>query len=207
LTGPRLDRTRARLPGTIMALQGDANGVLSKATAFFVNIFERWMPDSFVVAVVLTLLTFLLSVTAAGFGPGETLVAWGNGFWGLLAFANQIVLTLIFGYAVALTPPVNRLLKWIAAKPKTPTGVDLLVGFIGGVTALLSWGLSLVAGAIMACFTGAECLRRGVRAHYPLLVASGFSGFVVWHQGLSRDRSSWMPPMPWVPTLLTSPWL
>ncbi len=187
MTCPGLHRTRVRLPDTVIASQGDANGVLSKATAFFVNIFQRWMPDSFVVAVVLTLLTFLLSVTAAGFGPRETLMAWGDGFWGLLTFTNQIVLTLIFGYAVALTPPVNRLLKWIAAKPKTPTGAYLLVSFIGGVTALLSWGLSLVAGAIMARFTGAECLRRGVRVHYPLLVASGFSGFVIWHQGLSSS--------------------
>ena len=161
--------------------------MLSKATAFFVEIFERWMPDSFVVAVVLTLLTFVLSVTAAGYGPGDTLSAWGSGFWGLLTFTNQIVLTLIFGYAVALTPLVNRLLKWIAAKPKTPTGAYLLVAFIGGVTALFSWGLSLVAGAIMARFTGAQCLQRNVPVHYPLLVASGFSGFVIWHQGLSSS--------------------
>ena len=59
--------------------------------------FVRWVPDSFVVAVGLTLLTMLLAVTVAGYGPMDTVNAWGDGFWNLLKFTNQITLTLLLG--------------------------------------------------------------------------------------------------------------
>ena len=53
--------------------------------------------------------------------------------------------------------------------------------------ALVSWGLSLVSAGIMARAIGETCQRKGIRVHYPLLVASAFSGFVIWHQGLTSS--------------------
>lgn len=161
--------------------------MLGAATSFFVRSVNRWMPDSFVIAICLTILTFILAITVAGASPTTALTAWGDGFWDLLTFTNQIVLTLIFGHALAQTGPVNRLIRRIASIPGSPTGAYLLVAFTSGVTALFSWGFSLVAGAILARFTGEECKRRGIKVHYPLLVACGFSGFVIWHQGLSSS--------------------
>jgi len=161
--------------------------MLDRLTSGFVRTFERWMPDSFVVAICLTVFAFALGITVAGATPLEAIVAWGDGFWDLLAFTNQIVLTLILGHAVAHTPLINQALRRVARVPRNPRSAYLLVGFIGGASALFSWGLSLVAGAVMARFTGEECKRKGIQIHYPLLVASGFSGFVIWHQGLSSS--------------------
>lgn len=76
---------------------------------FLVRFFLRWVPDAFVVAVLLSLLTFVLAVIVAGFGVAETISSWGDGFWNLLIFTNQITLTLLFGYALANTSCQRRL--------------------------------------------------------------------------------------------------
>jgi len=55
------------------------------------------------------------------------------------------------------------------------------------VLALFSWGLALVSAGIMARANGEACLRKDIRVHYPLLVASAFSGFVIWHQRLTSS--------------------
>ncbi len=147
----------------------------------------RWVPDSFVIAIVLTLLTFILAVSMGGYGAKETVVSWGGGFWNLLKFTNQITLTLLFGYALANTAPVQRLLIKIASQVNQPTAAYLLVSFVTGLCALVSWGLALITAGIFARAVGEACRRKGVKVHYPLLVASSFSGFVIWHQGLSSS--------------------
>jgi short-chain fatty acids transporter len=58
---------------------------------------------------------------------------------------------------------------------------------VTGACALFSWGLSLIVAGIMARAIGRHCERSGIPVHYPLLVAASFSGFVVWHQGLSSS--------------------
>lgn len=149
--------------------------------------FVRWLPDAFGVALVLTLLTLFLSVMVAGFPPGEAIEAWGDGFWNLLTFTNQITLTLLFGYAFANTPPVRAALLRVSGLVNSPRAAYALACFVTGALALVSWGLSLVASGIMARSIGEACRRKGIRVHFPLLVASAFSGFVIWHQGLTSS--------------------
>ncbi|MGF1463492.1 MAG: short-chain fatty acid transporter [Maricaulaceae bacterium] len=167
----------------------DLSTAASKAgpADFFVRLAQRWMPDAFVVAIVLTAFTFVLSVGVAGYSPHNSIAAWGDGFWDLLTFTNQVVLTLLFGYALAHTKPMVRALNWAASRAKSAGGAYLLVGFVSCIAAAFSWALCLVAGAIMARRTAAACEARGIAVHYPLLVATGYSGIAVWHQGLSSS--------------------
>ncbi len=152
-----------------------------------VRFFMRWIPDSFVIAIILTLFTFLLSISVADFGIADTISTWGSGFWDLLKFTNQITLTLLFGYALANTRPVHQLLLKVAEMIRTPRMAYVLVCLVTGICALLSWGLALITAGIVARAVGESCRRRGIIIHYPLLVASAFSGFVIWHQGLSSS--------------------
>jgi short-chain fatty acids transporter len=151
----------------------------------FVRFFMRWIPDSFVIAIILTLVTFVLAVSVGDFGIKETVVSWGGGFWNLLKFTNQITLTLLFGYALANTSPVRRMLLHVAGWVNRPVSAYIMVSLVTGICALVSWGLALITAGIIARAVGEACRRKGVRVHYPLLVAASFSGFVVWHQGLS----------------------
>lgn len=160
---------------------------MPRFTSSIVVFFERWMPDAFVVAVVLSALTFLLAVTVAGATPVETVTAWGDGFWNLLEFTNQVVLTLLFGYALAYTPFMQKMLRKAAGTVKSARGAYLTVAYVSCATALFSWALGLVAGAVMARTVGAVSRDRGITVHYPLLVACAYAGIVIWHQGLSAS--------------------
>ena len=160
---------------------------MNRLVSLFVRLFVRWMPDAFVVAVLLSILTFILAVTVAGYSASAAIQSWGDSFWNLLTFTNQITLTLLLGYAFANTPPVRAVLLRIARLARTPASAYLLACFISGVCALFSWGLSLIAAGIMARNIGESCRQQRIKVHYPLLVASSFSGFVIWHQGLSSS--------------------
>lgn len=153
----------------------------------FVYLFNRWMPNPFIFAALLTIVTFLMAVLIAGYPITKTVDAWGNNFWSLLTFSAQIAMTLITGYALAHTPLVHKLLDDFAGLVRSPASAYVLVGFAAGVASLFSWGIGLIAGAIIARETGRLCLERGIKIHYPLLVATAYSGFVIWHQGFSSS--------------------
>ena len=104
---------------------------------------------------------------------------------GLLAFMTQVALVLLLGYTLATTRPVARALVRIASIPKTPRAAYAFVALVASVASLISFGLGLVVGGVIALEVGRAARRRGVRLHYPLLVASAYSGFAVWHMGYS----------------------
>lgn len=159
--------------------------MIKKLSDFFVEMVERWIPDPLVIAALLTALVLVLSVTVADFGVSQTIDAWGGSFWSLLRFTGQMILILVFGHALAGTAPARQLLLSAAERITTARGAYIIVCFVSALAALISWGLALVVGAIFAR-TVAESLKgKNVAVHYPLLVASSYAGFVIWHQGLS----------------------
>ena len=154
------------------------------------------MPDPFVIAILLTIVTAALALLIgdwSGLGEDETrlvalLDAWRDptdGLWKFLAFAMQMCLILITGHAVAMTRPVRGLIDMLASIPQTTASAALLVGGLACVAGVLNWGLGLIVGAFMAREVGRSMSARGIRAHYPLLCAAGFMGLLVWHGGLS----------------------
>ena len=150
-----------------------------------VRLVEKWLPSSLVFAVILSFLVAILALTLTESGPTEVLRAWGDGLSSLLAFIAQISIVLLLGYVLAHTTPVQRLLKRIAGIPRGPRGAYAFVTVIAGLASLISWALGLIVGGIIALEVARSARERGIRLHYPLLVASAYSGYVIWHMGYS----------------------
>lgn len=146
----------------------------------FVRLTERYLPDPFVLVLLLTLLVFALAVTLQQQSPLAVLQYWGDGFWGLLGFAMQMMLVLVTGFLLATTPLVQRALDGLAAKVQSAGTAIVLVTLVALMASWLNWGFGLVVGAFFA-----KALARRVAVDYRLLVASAYSGFVVWHGGLA----------------------
>ena len=153
----------------------------------FVTFVERYYPDPFVFVVLLSVLTFLLSLVLADATPATALSAWGDGLPSLLAFTAQICITLLAAHALAHTDRVQTLLKRIGNIPNNATGAYALVAFSAGIGSLIAWSLGLIVGATVAREVAAQGAKRGIRIHYPLLVASAYAGFVIWHMGYSSS--------------------
>ncbi|BBL80237.1 short-chain fatty acid transporter [Rubrobacter xylanophilus] len=150
-----------------------------------VNLVERWMPDALVFAIVLTFVVALMALGLTDSTPLEVLRGWGDGLAGLLEFIAQIAIVLVLGHTLAHTGPVERMLRNIARFPRTPAMAYAFVTVIAGLASLISWALGLIVGGIVAFEVARVARSRGIRLHYPLLVACAYSGYVVWHMGYS----------------------
>lgn len=156
---------------------------IAKLGQFFAKIAEKYLPDAFVFAILLTVLVFILGMVIKAQTPWEMVTHWGGGFWNLITFTGQVMTTFVMSYALALTPPVARLLEKIAKTCKSPGRAILTVTFAALGASIISWAFGLVVGGIMAKLVG----RQVKDVDYRVLVASAYSGYVVWHGGLSSS--------------------
>ena len=150
---------------------------------FFTKIAKKWIPDAFIFAIILTILVFVLGMVIQGTSFINMTSYWGGGMWSLLGFSMQMVLVLVTGSALAMSKPVHKVLKAIATAANTPVKAVAIVAFVMGIGCWLNWGFGLIISAILA----KEIAKVTKGIHYPLLVASSYSGFVLWHSGLSAS--------------------
>ena len=61
--------------------------VLQRLSKFFVTLLQRYLPDPFIFAIVLTLAVFVLVMPSTGQSPIQVVDAWAGGFWKLLTFS------------------------------------------------------------------------------------------------------------------------
>ena len=148
---------------------------------FCVRLVQRWLPEPFIFAIVLTFVAALLAMPVCHQTPLEVVEHWGGGVWNLLAFAMQMALVLVCGSALASAPAVKRAIGALARLPKSPTAAIALVTVVSAMACWLNWGFGLIVGVIFA----KEIARQLQGVDYRLLIASAYSGFVVWHAGLS----------------------
>ena len=148
---------------------------------FCVRLVQRWLPEPFIFAILLTFVAALLAMPICHQTPFEVVEHWGGGVWNLLAFAMQMALVLVCGSALAAAPAVKRGIAALARIPKNPAGAIALVTAVSALACWLNWGFGLIVGVVFA----KEIARHLQGVDYRLLIASAYSGFVVWHAGLS----------------------
>ncbi len=155
----------------------DAGSALSTWT-------ERWVPDSWVICMILTSIALVLAVAGAGVGVEEAVLAWGGGMWSLLTLAMQFTIAMVAAHACVTSRPVFRLLDRLASwpDPERPLQAVVLAGVFSLVTGYLNWALCLVACALFVPFLA----RRNPHADVRVLIAACYLGLgTVWHCGLS----------------------
>ncbi|WP_233407957.1 TIGR00366 family protein [Marinomonas spartinae] len=57
--------------------------LLQKISQFFVVLLQRYLPDPFIFAIVLTLVVFVMVMPSTGQSPMHVVNAWAGGFWEL----------------------------------------------------------------------------------------------------------------------------
>lgn len=162
-------------------------GALHRFTDLSVRYVEKWMPDPYLFAVILTLVVVLMIFAfVPGTSLGGVVDGWYKGVWGtgnIFTFAMQMILILVGGYTLAEAPPVKRGLQWLASKPKTQAQGGLMCFGVAAVACLINWGLGLVVGALLA----RQVFARLRTINFAYLVAAGYMGYMVWTSGLSSS--------------------
>lgn len=156
---------------------------------------RRYMPDPFVLVLLLTLVALglgLLSMEGDGGYAGKAsalIKAWTDGFGNaeILKFGLQIILIVVTGEAIASSPPARRMLASLTAWPRTATQALLLVTVFAIITGWLHWGFGLVSSALLAREVGRSLKLRGVKIHYALLGTGAYTSMLLWHAGLTAS--------------------
>ena len=159
---------------------------MSRVSGFFVRIFEYAVPDPYIFAVGLTLVTAVLAfIFAPHHTLGAVLASWYGGIVGkdnIFQFALQMILILVTGYALANSKPVARVLAWLAQIPRSTKDAVSLTFLVSAIACWLNWGFGLVVAGLLA----REIARR-MRIDFGWLVAAAYSGFLIWASGWSSS--------------------
>ncbi|MBA4422826.1 MAG: short-chain fatty acid transporter [Syntrophus sp. (in: bacteria)] len=155
--------------------------MLKRLASFFTHLMKNYLPDAYLFAILLTFLSAILALIFTGADLAKLITSWGGGIYGIVGFAFQMILILVTGHCLALTPAVNRILVSIAGIGNTPIKAGMIVAFVTGVCSLLNWGFGLIVGGLLAL----QVAKKTRQADFAFLIASAYSGYVIWHMGLS----------------------
>lgn len=150
-------------------------------TKLSTRLMERYLPDPLIFVILLTLFVYVIGIFTTGTTPLQMVTFFGDGFWGLMEFTVQMSMVLLTGHVMAKSRPFKRLLSKLASIPNSSGQAILLVSVVAALACFINWGFGLVLGVLFA----KEIARQRTDTDYRLLIASGYSGFLVWHGGFS----------------------
>ncbi len=127
----------------------------------YVRFVHAFLPSPFSIAAVLSILAFVLCLLFTASSTMEVFTYWHKGFWELLAFSMQMVLILVLGHALALTPAAQRAIRFITGYATNSARAAALVGFSALLVGFINWGLCLIFGAILARRVGEKAQKEG----------------------------------------------
>lgn len=161
-------------------------GALARLAIAFTAWAEKWFPDAFVF-VAIAVVIVALGALANGASPAAVSQSFGSGFWSLITFTMQMAFVAIGGYVVATSAPAARLIRALAAQPKTGAGAVGLVAGVSILASLLNWGLSLIFGGLLV---RALAQRAELKMDYRAAAAAAYLGLgATWAMGLSSSAA------------------
>ena len=155
----------------------------------FVRFVDKCYPDAFLFVIILTFITFFLSLGFTDSNSLEIINSWGNGLPKLFTFTAQICVIMITAHALAHTDPIERFLNRVGSLPNSQVHAYAIVAFVSGIASLFAWSFGLIVGGLIAKFVAIGCQKKSIKVHYPLIVASAYSGYVIWHMGYSSSAA------------------
>lgn len=165
----------------------------------YIKLAQQLLPSPFTIAVLLSMLTFVLALLLTGPDTAnlsgeenrpyalQLLSFWENGIWnrGGMVFTLQMMLILVLGHTLALTPVVSQLIDRLLFLCKSTASAAATVVVLALAVAWINWGLGLIFGAIFARKVGEHARDNNIALNYPLIGAAGYAGLMIWHGGLS----------------------
>lgn len=168
-------------------------------TEKYSRVFQYLLPAPLTIALLLTGVTIVIAYFFAEWQPNSNqnqlytiLTYWEKGLWnnGLMVFAMQMMLMLVLGHILAMSPAVSKVIDKISSFATNNAKAAALVCFSTILVALFNWGLGLIFGAIITRKIGEKAYKEGFKLNYPLIGAAGYSCLMVWHGGISGSSTT-----------------
>ncbi|WP_434279209.1 TIGR00366 family protein [Acinetobacter sp. CE-15] len=145
----------------------------------------KWVPDSMVFVLSLTIIIYFLALGITDRGPIQLIDDYAQGFWVLLTFAMQLSLLMLTGFIVVESTFVKSHLIRLISIPKTITSTLIMYCVCVAIFSWLHWGM----GYMLAMLLGREIAirKKGLGLDYALLAAAGYCTFLVAANGPAQS--------------------
>lgn len=163
--------------------------MFKKIGDFFAEKVRKVLPDTFVFAIILAIVTIILAAVFTDLSFKEIIGGFGKGFFDtdIIMFAFLLMMGLTFGYAIGVSTPFKKLFSLLAGVVSKPWQTYLTITIVSIITMLIHWGLA----PVLALFTVELCKRvRGV--DYRLATTATYAGMLTWHGGLSSSAAHFL---------------
>ena len=112
---------------------------------------------------------------------------WYDGLWNIngLAFAIQMMLMLLLGHVLALSPIVDKFIQSLLPLCKTNAKSAFTITLLTLIVSWFNWGLGLVFGAIFCKKIMQYASIHKIALNPGLIGAAGYCGLMIWHGGIS----------------------
>jgi short-chain fatty acids transporter len=166
-------------------------GILNKLRDFALmtsNWTQKWVPDAWIIAIILSVIVFLMAISFGNASPATAVQVWGKGLWALLPLMAQFSFAIIVAYVCATAPATKSALNWLGSRPNPdkPWQATLLVAVISLMTGFINWALTIVVSATFVPFVA----KHNPKSDNRLLVAAAYVGIAtLWHAGLSGSAT------------------
>ena len=156
--------------------------MIEKLGKKFTELFTKYMPHSFVFAILLTFITGIGTFIWMDVTPLKIIESWYDGFFDLLGFAMQITLIIITGFSIALSPTIKKGIDKLTIHINSPKQVYFFVVLIGTFLTLVSFGW-----VVITCVLAREFALRVKGINYPFLIACVYFSSGSWVFGMSSS--------------------
>jgi short-chain fatty acids transporter len=164
-----------------------------KWVSLYNNFFQRYFPSPLSIALLLSLFSFLLALVFtkgnASFVDYTLELAdyWYSGLFksSLLEFTLHMMLILVLGHIIALSPLATRIIDKVLVFCDSTARSAFLVSLLTILVAYFNWGFALIFGAIFARKVGEKFAKERKTLNYPMVAVAAYAGMMVWHGGLS----------------------
>lgn len=167
-----------------MATRHTETDAQNGSDAGFVPFLGRFFPESLALAVLLALVTMVVTIPyLSAFQQVETFT---TGFYDLFAIQMALILYWVLSATVVESPPIGALFDRIArAIPTSQTAIVYSTGVLALAFGWVNWALGLLAGVFVGRRVCRRACEEGVAVHYPLVLTAGLLSLVLANQGPS----------------------
>ncbi len=136
---------------------------------------DKLIPESFVFALILTAIVFVLAFFLTDSGPMKIVNAWYGGLWSMISFAFQMTIMVVLTSMAAKSPQLEKILSSIASTPKSAASAYVILIIFATVASWINWAFGTILSPVLAMY-----LSKNIKkVHFPLMIAAGYACMIM----------------------------
>lgn len=136
---------------------------------------DKVIPESFVFALILTVIVFVLAIFLTDSGVMDVINYWFGGLWSMISFAFKMTLMVVLTSMAAKSPQMEKVLSKIGGAPKTTAGAYAVLIIFATVASWVNWAFGTILAPVLAMY-----LSKNIKKlHFPLMIAAGYACMIM----------------------------